>query len=38
MYVKPLCAGGLDDASNLQWQTLQDAQMKRDKDRSACRR
>jgi hypothetical protein len=38
MYVKPLCAGGADDLSNLQWQTAQDAQIKSAKDRLACRR
>ena len=27
-HVWPLCAGGLDDVSNLQWQTREDAKVK----------
>ena len=36
-HVAPLCAGGTDTASNMQWQTVQDAKGKDRKERRLCR-
>lgn len=33
----PLCAGGEDDASNMQWQTVADAKAKDVDERRLCR-
>ena len=37
-HVKPLCAGGADDPSNMQWQTVADAKAKDKLERQQCRR
>jgi hypothetical protein len=37
-HVKPLCAGGADAISNMQWQTIADAKDKDRWERSICRR
>lgn len=34
----PLCAGGADAASNLQWQTIEEAKAKDRIERASCRR
>jgi hypothetical protein len=36
-HVKPLCAGGPDHASNMQWQTMADAKVKDKEERQMCR-
>lgn len=36
-HVIPLCAGGADDPSNMQWQTMQDAKIKDRAERRECR-
>lgn len=36
-HVKPLCAGGLDVLSNLQWQTKAEAKIKDRVERTQCR-
>ena len=35
-HVKPLCAGGADDPSNMQWQTLKDSKKKDKVERRMC--
>ena len=37
-HIKPLCAGGRDDPSNMQWQTVKEAKKKDRKEREMCRR
>jgi hypothetical protein len=37
-HVVPLCAGGPDAASNMQWQTVADAKVKDRAERAQCRR
>jgi hypothetical protein len=37
-HVKPLCAGGADHPSNMQWQTVKDAKIKDRAERAQCRR
>lgn len=37
-HVTPLCAGGLDHPSNMQWQTVADAKAKDRLERQHCRR
>lgn len=37
-HVVPLCAGGPDQPSNMQWQTTQDAKVKDRAERAQCRR
>lgn len=37
-HVHPLCAGGPDAPSNMQWQTVQAAKMKDRAERAQCRR
>lgn len=36
-HVKPLCAGGADHPSNMQWQTVADAKRKDADERRLCR-
>lgn len=36
-HVSPLCAGGADDPSNMQWQTVADAKKKDIEERATCR-
>lgn len=36
-HVQPLCAGGLDDVSNLQWLSLEAHRLKTKRDVAACR-
>lgn len=36
-HVVPLCAGGLDHPSNMQWQTVADAKIKDREERRLCR-
>lgn len=36
-HVHPLCAGGLDQPSNMQWQTIEDARIKNQAERKLCR-
>ena len=36
-HVEPLCAGGADHPSNMQWQTIEDARRKDADERRACR-
>ena len=37
-HIKPLCAGGADRPSNMQWQTVTDAKIKDRAERAQCRR
>jgi len=37
-HVMPLCAGGRDHPTNMQWQTQEEAKQKDRKDREMCRR
>lgn len=37
-HIKPLCAGGADRPSNMQWQTVQDAKIKDRQERQMCAR
>lgn len=37
-HVIPLCAGGADHPSNMQWQTTQDAKIKDREERRMCSR
>jgi hypothetical protein len=37
-HIKPLCAGGADRPSNMQWQTREEAKIKDRKEREMCRR
>ena len=37
-HVKPLCAGGADHSSNMQWQTVAQAKKKDRLEREQCRR
>jgi hypothetical protein len=37
-HIKPLCAGGQDRPSNMQWQTREDAKEKDKVERQMCRR
>lgn len=37
-HVVPLCAGGADDPSNMQWQTVADAKAKDKQEWAQCRR
>jgi len=37
-HVKPLCAGGADASSNMQWQTVDDAKAKDRAERAQCPR
>ena len=37
-HIKPLCAGGVDHPSNMQWQTVEDAKIKDRAERAQCRR
>jgi hypothetical protein len=36
-HIVPLCACGLDDQSNMQWQTKEEAKQKDKKEREMCR-
>ena len=36
-HIKPLCAGGLDKVSNMQWQTVAEAKKKDRLERAECR-
>lgn len=36
-HVKPLCAGGADDPSNMQWQTVEEGKAKDRIEREQCR-
>lgn len=36
-HIKPLCAGGADAPSNMQWQTLADSYKKDRQERAYCR-
>lgn len=36
-HIKPLCAGGADDPSNMQWQALADSYKKDKQERAYCR-
>ena len=36
-HVTPLCAGGADSVSNIQWQTIEDAKTKDRSERESCR-
>src|ERR1051326_4391526 len=36
-HIKPLCAGGKDHPSNMQWQTVADAKVKDRAEREQCR-
>jgi hypothetical protein len=35
-HIKPLCAGGLDRLSNMQWQAVADSKLKDREDRKNC--
>lgn len=35
-HIKPLCAGGTDRPSNMQWQTRQEAKIKDRREREMC--
>ena len=35
-HIKPLCAGGADHTSNMQWQTVAEAKMKDREERKMC--
>jgi hypothetical protein len=35
-HIKPLCAGGADRPSNMQWQTRQEAKIKDRREREMC--
>lgn len=35
-HIKPLCAGGPDRPSNMQWQTVKEAKIKDRKERALC--
>ena len=35
-YVKPLCAGGVDRVSNMQWRTVADAKKREREERKLC--
>ncbi len=37
-HITPLCAGGADNVSNMQWQTLQESYIKDIKEREFCHR
>jgi len=37
-HIKPLCAGGPDRVSNMQWQTVAEAKQKDKLEREQCRR
>lgn len=37
-HIRPLCAGGSDHPSNMQWQTVDDAKRKDKDERRECRR
>lgn len=37
-HVMPLCAGGADDPTNMQWQTVEEAKEKDAQERLMCRR
>ena len=37
-HVKPLCAGGTDRPSNMQWQTVSEAKRKDREERKVCRK
>ena len=37
-HVKPLCAGGRDHPSNMQWQTREEAKIKDQEERRLCSR
>lgn len=37
-HVEPLCAGGLDDPVNMQWQTVEEAKIKDREERRLCAR
>lgn len=37
-HIEPLCAGGPDTPSNMQWQTAEAAKMKDKEERARCRR
>lgn len=37
-HIKPLCAGGADKPSNMQWQTVKDAMEKDKEERRECRK
>ena len=36
-HIRPLCAGGADHPSNMQWQTKEDAKKKDREEKRACR-
>ena len=35
-HIVPLCAGGADAPSNMQWQTVEDAKVKDRQERATC--
>jgi hypothetical protein len=35
-HIKPLCAGGADRPSNMQWQTVKEAKIKDRRERQEC--
>ena len=37
-HIVPLCAGGADNPSNMQWQTVGEAKVKDSEERKQCRR
>jgi hypothetical protein len=37
-HIAPLCAGGLDNPGNMQWQTMKEGKEKDLKERQMCRR
>lgn len=37
-HIEPLCAGGADHRSNMQWQTVEEAKIKDRSERDMCRR
>jgi hypothetical protein len=37
-HIKPLCAGGADHPSNMQWQTVKEAKKKDREERKMCRK
>jgi hypothetical protein len=37
-HIIPLCAGGADDAANMQWQSVEDAKIKDRAEREQCRK
>jgi hypothetical protein len=37
-HIKPLCAGGADRPSNMQWQTVKEAKQKDREERKMCRK